>query len=148
MRLRRSLASALACLVLVVPAAALDETEKELERYRQMLKDDPWSNPAMLDADRGEALWKEKRGPKDASLEACDLGKGPGKVEGAFAELPRYFRDADRVMDLEIAARVVHGEAAGLRRTPTSSSGPTPRPTRPAPSSRRSPPTSPPSRAG
>ena len=101
MRLRRSLASALACLVLVVPAAALDETEKELERYRQMLKDDPWSNPAMLDADRGEALWKEKRGPKNASLEACDLGKGPGKVEGAFAELPRYFEDADRVMDLE-----------------------------------------------
>jgi sulfur-oxidizing protein SoxA len=101
MRLRRSLASALACLVLVVPAAALDETEKELERYRQMLKDDPWSNPAMLDADRGEALWKEKRGPKVSSLEACDLGKGPGKVEGVFAELPRYFADADRVMDLE-----------------------------------------------
>ena len=55
----------------------------------------------MLDADRGEALWKEKRGPKGASLEKCDLGKGPGKVEGAFAELPRYFGDADRVMDLE-----------------------------------------------
>jgi len=80
---------------------AQDATEKELERYRQMLKDDPWSNPALLDADRGEALWKEKRGPKAASLEACDLGKGAGKVEGAFAELPRYFGDADRVMDLE-----------------------------------------------
>ena len=66
-----------------------------------MLKDDPWSNPGMLDADRGEALWKEKRGPKTASLEQCDLGKGPGKVDGAFAELPRYFADADRVMDLE-----------------------------------------------
>ena len=25
----------------------------------------------------------------------------PGKVDGAFAELPRYFADADRVMDLE-----------------------------------------------
>ena len=23
------------------------------------------------------------------------VGKGPGKVEGAFAELPRYFADAD-----------------------------------------------------
>jgi L-cysteine S-thiosulfotransferase len=80
---------------------AQDATEKELERYRQMLKDDPWSNPGMLDADRGEALWTEKRGPKAASLEACDLGKGAGKVEGAFAELPRYFGDADRVMDLE-----------------------------------------------
>ena len=36
-----------------------------------------------------------------ATLEQCDLGKGPGKVEGAFAELPRYFADADRVMDVE-----------------------------------------------
>src|SRR5215813_11197231 len=81
--------------------AAEDATERELEKYRQMLKADPWSNPGMLDADRGEALWREQRGPKTASLEGCDLGKGPGKVEGAFAELPRYFADADRVMDLE-----------------------------------------------
>ena len=66
-----------------------------------MLKEDPWSNPGLLDADRGEALWKTARGPKNVSLEQCDLGKGPGKVEGAFAELPRYFADADRVMDVE-----------------------------------------------
>jgi len=38
------------------PARAQDDTERELERYRKMLADDPWSNPAMLDADRGEAL--------------------------------------------------------------------------------------------
>src|SRR5262245_42702246 len=81
--------------------AAEDATERELEKYRQMLKADPWSNPGMLDADRGEALWREPRGPNNASLEGCDLGKGPGKVEGAFAELPRYFADADKVMDLE-----------------------------------------------
>lgn len=86
-------------------AQAQDATEREVGRYRQMLKEDPWSNPGLLDADRGEALWKEKRGPKNASLEHCDLGKGPGKVEGAFAELPRYFKEADRVMDLE--ARLV-----------------------------------------
>ena len=76
-------------------------TEKGLERYRQMLKEDPWSNPGLLDVDRGEALWTSKRGPKNVSLEQCDLGKGPGKVDGAFAELPRYFADADKVMDLE-----------------------------------------------
>jgi sulfur-oxidizing protein SoxA len=81
--------------------AAEDATERELEKYRQMLKADPWSNPGLLDADHGEALWQEKRGPNQVSLEACDLGKGPGQVDGAFAELPRYFRDADRVMDLE-----------------------------------------------
>jgi sulfur-oxidizing protein SoxA len=105
MRLRWSLAPAVVAFALlfalVMPALAIDDTEKELEKYRQMLKADPWSNPGLLDADRGEALWKEKRGPKNASLESCDLGKGPDKVEGAFAELPRYFQEADRVMDLE-----------------------------------------------
>ena len=77
------------------------ETEKAIERYRQMLREDPWSNPGLLDSDRGEVLWKTARGPKNVTLEQCDLGKGPGKVEGAFAELPRYFKDADRVMDVE-----------------------------------------------
>jgi sulfur-oxidizing protein SoxA len=83
------------------PALAQDDTERSLEKYREMLKADPWSNPGLLEADRGEALWKEKRGPKSVSLEQCDLGKGAGKVEGAFAALPRYFKEADRVMDLE-----------------------------------------------
>ncbi len=78
-----------------------DETEKAIERYRQMLRQDPWSNPALLDADRGEDLWKAPRGPKNVSLERCDLGKGPGVVDGAFGELPRYFADAKKVMDVE-----------------------------------------------
>lgn len=91
--------------LLVVPAelrgAEPDAIDRGLEAFRAMLKADPWSNPAMLDADRGAALWKEKRGSRPASLERCDLGKGPGVVDGAFAELPRFFRDAGRVMDLE-----------------------------------------------
>lgn len=84
-------------------AGAQDDAavEKALEQYRKMMKDDPWSNPANLDVDRGEALWKTKAGPKGVSLEGCDLGKGAGKVDGAFAELPRYFADADQVMDAE-----------------------------------------------
>src|SRR5919205_420241 len=48
-----------------------------------------------------EALWKKRQGPKNVSLERCDLGKGPGVLKGAYAGLPRYFKDADRVMDLE-----------------------------------------------
>jgi sulfur-oxidizing protein SoxA len=101
-RLLAALALWLACIGPVAPARASDDaTERELEKYRQMLKADPWSNPGQLDADRGEALWREARGPNNASLEGCDLGKGPGRIEGAFAELPRYFKDADRVMDLE-----------------------------------------------
>src|SRR6266567_3260031 len=77
------------------------ETEKAIEKYRAMLREDPWSNPGLLDADRGEALWKTAAGPNKATLEQCDLGKGPGVVDGAFAELPRTFADAGKVMDLE-----------------------------------------------
>ena len=54
----------------------------------------------------GEAIWKKKQGPRNASLEACDLGQGPGVLKGAYAGLPRYFADAGRVMDLE--ARLLH----------------------------------------
>jgi sulfur-oxidizing protein SoxA len=77
------------------------ETEKAIEKYRAMLREDPWSNPGLLDADRGEALWKTARGPNKVTLEKCDLGKGPGVVDGAFAELPRWFDDAKQVMDVE-----------------------------------------------
>jgi sulfur-oxidizing protein SoxA len=74
-----------------------------IAEYRKMLED---GNPAELYEAKGEDLWKKKRGPKNASLEQCDLGKGPGAVKGAFVELPRYFADAGKVMDLE--TRLVH----------------------------------------
>jgi sulfur-oxidizing protein SoxA len=63
-------------------------------------------NPAELLVVRGEELWKTRRGPKNASLEQCDIGLGPGVVKGAYAQLPRYFADVDQVMDFE--ARLVH----------------------------------------
>ena len=77
-----------------------EETEKALEKYRQMLSD-PFSNPGYLAVDRGEELWSRKRGASNVSLESCDLGEGPGKLEGAFARLPRFFADAGKGMDLE-----------------------------------------------
>jgi L-cysteine S-thiosulfotransferase len=80
--------------------AADDASEKEIERYRAMISD-PMANPGYLNVDRGEELWSLKRGAKNASLERCDVGEGPGKLDGAYAKLPRYFQDADRVMDLE-----------------------------------------------
>ncbi len=95
-------AAALALIAFASLARAQDaDTEKAIEKYRQMLRQDPWSNPGLLDVDRGETLWTTPRGPQNVTLEQCDLGKGPGKVDGAFAELPRYFADAGRVMDLE-----------------------------------------------
>jgi L-cysteine S-thiosulfotransferase len=71
---------------------------EEIERYRAALAD---GNPAELWEARGEALWKEKRGPKNASLEKCDLGLGPGVVKGAYTVLPKYFADTGKVEDLE-----------------------------------------------
>lgn len=98
----RWLAAGLACLI-GGTAAAQDKTLDEIQRYRRMLQE---GNPAELVVARGEALWKEKRGPKNASLEQCDLGLGPGVVKGAYAQLPRYFQDVDAVMDAE--TRLVH----------------------------------------
>jgi sulfur-oxidizing protein SoxA len=71
---------------------------EEIERYRAALGD---GNPAELWEARGEAIWKARRGPKNASLERCDLGLGPGVVKGAYAQLPKYFPDTDKVEDLE-----------------------------------------------
>ena len=70
----------------------------EIAKYRAALQD---GNPAELWEARGEGLWKAPRGPKKASLEQCDLGLGPGVVKGAYARLPKYFADANRVQDLE-----------------------------------------------
>ncbi|MGB5773919.1 MAG: sulfur oxidation c-type cytochrome SoxA, partial [Sedimenticolaceae bacterium] len=63
----------------------------------QMMPD----NPAYWVAEEGEELFKTPRGPNNVSLEGCDFGKGPGVLEGAYVELPRYFEDTGKVMDLE-----------------------------------------------
>jgi sulfur-oxidizing protein SoxA len=89
---------ALALGSLATATLAQKSATESIEEYRAMLAD---GNPADLFEAKGEALWKQKRGPKNASLEACDLGKGPGVVKGAFVELPRYFADTQRVQDLE-----------------------------------------------
>jgi sulfur-oxidizing protein SoxA len=90
----------MACaLVLAGPAAvAQKSTADGIAEYRKMLED---GNPAELFEAKGEGLWKQKRGPRNASLEQCDLGKGPGQVKGAFVELPRWFDDTKKVQDLE-----------------------------------------------
>jgi L-cysteine S-thiosulfotransferase len=74
------------------------DTIREIERYRAMLAD---GNPAELNEARGEDLWNKPSGPKKAALNACDLGLGAGVVEGAAAQLPRYFKDVNKVQDLE-----------------------------------------------
>jgi sulfur-oxidizing protein SoxA len=94
---------ALAAAAALAAGAWAQDAAKEIERYREMIAE---GSPAELFELEGEALWKKPQGPKNASLEKCDLGRGPGVLKGAYATLPRYFRDADRVMDLE--TRLLH----------------------------------------
>jgi L-cysteine S-thiosulfotransferase len=79
-------------------ALAQGSTVDEIAKYRAALQD---GNPAELWEARGEDLWKQPRGPGKVSFERCDLGLGAGVVKGAYAQMPRYFADAGRVMDLE-----------------------------------------------
>ena len=84
-------------------SAAAQDAKKEIQRYQQMIAE---GSPVELFELEGEALWKKPQGARQASLEKCDLGLGAGVLKGAYARLPRYFKDADRVMDLE--TRLLH----------------------------------------
>ncbi|ACL71946.1 sulfur oxidation c-type cytochrome SoxA [Thioalkalivibrio sulfidiphilus] len=81
-----------------VDSAYLTQSEQNL----MMMAD----NPALWTMEDGKALFHTPRGPNNVSLESCDFGKGPGVLAGAYTELPRYFADTGRVMDLE--TRLVH----------------------------------------
>jgi sulfur-oxidizing protein SoxA len=98
---RRAIAVAIAIAALgaaIGAAFAQSSAVDEIAKYREALQE---GNPAELWEARGEDLWKTPHGPKQVSFATCDLGLGPGAVKGAYAQLPRYFSDAKRVMDLE-----------------------------------------------
>lgn len=78
--------------------AAQGQAPDPTAESREMMGDD---NPAVFWESRGEELWKTARGPKNANLTGCDLGLGKGLIAGAYAQLPRYFKDTGRVQDLE-----------------------------------------------
>ncbi|MBI3367081.1 MAG: sulfur oxidation c-type cytochrome SoxA [Burkholderiales bacterium] len=111
----------LACLAVLPLAASAQKTAAEaIAEYRKMLED---GNPAELFEAKGELLWKQARGPKNASLERCDLGLGPGVVKGAWVQLPRYFSDTHKVQDLEsrllTCMQTLQGfDAAEIAKTP------------------------------
>lgn len=119
MRIKTAVLLALAC-VATTAAIAQKSATQSIEEYRAMLAD---GNPSELFEAKGEDLWKQKRGPKNVSLEACDLGKGPGVVKGAFVELPRFFADTGKVQDLEsrivtCMERLQGFDAAEIAKTP------------------------------
>jgi L-cysteine S-thiosulfotransferase len=100
-------------LVLLFVIAPVSAQNDGLSVGRQMLAAD---NPGELWVERGERLFYATRGPKQTSLAQCDLGRGPGKVEGAYAQLPRYFEDTGRVQDLESRLMTCMVELQGFSR--------------------------------
>lgn len=108
---RALLAGALLGSCIAAWGQAAKSTADGIAEYRAMLAD---GNPADLFEAKGEGLWAQKRGPKNASLERCDLGQGPGVVKGAFVTLPRYFADTKRVQDLESRLLTCMSELQGL----------------------------------
>ena len=98
--IRRSLAvvAAVGCVLNAGEALSQGKPDDPLAVGRRMLAED---NPGELWIDQGKQLFHEKRGPKSVSLEQCDFGLGPGRLEGATTHLPRYFPDTDKVQDLE-----------------------------------------------
>jgi sulfur-oxidizing protein SoxA len=96
--IRATLGFGLYFLMSTVSAQSTPSATDSIAKYREMIAD---GNPAELYEAEGEELWKKAAGPKNATLEKCDLGLGPGVVKGAAAQLPRYFKDTNRVQDLE-----------------------------------------------
>lgn len=109
-KLRGGLAAvAVLCLASTVHAQGGDP----LAVGRQMLAED---NPGDLWIERGKTLFYQKSGPRNASLEQCDFGLGPGKLEGATTRLPRYFPDTDKVQDLESRLLTCMVQLQGFKR--------------------------------
>jgi L-cysteine S-thiosulfotransferase len=116
--------AALAFMAAAISPALADDKDIFAE-YHAMFGDD---NPAELVLMQGEGLWAAAAGPKQAALSSCDLGLGAGVVKGAYAQLPRYFSDADRVMDLELRLlfcmeRIQGRDTTALRNKPYSEQG-------------------------
>jgi L-cysteine S-thiosulfotransferase len=101
------------CVVAFGDDAQDARAREEINKYREMLQD---GNPAELSEARGVELWATPTGPRHATLEQCDLGMGPGKVDGAYARLPRYFADTRQVQDVESRLVTCMMDLQGLTR--------------------------------
>jgi sulfur-oxidizing protein SoxA len=107
----KKIALAVGLVSLSIIAFAQKSSTDSIAEYRQMLQD---GNPADLFEAKGEGLWTQKRGPKNASLEKCDLGKGPGVFKGVWVELPRFFADTGPRARLGVTLAHLHARVARL----------------------------------
>lgn len=98
--LKTSRAAMTLAVLLVIPGLGMAQEMVNANEYRAALQD-KFANPGTMVTDQGETLFKAPRGPNNVSLEKCDFGLGAGKLKGAYAQLPRYFKDSNKVEDLE-----------------------------------------------
>lgn len=61
---------------------------------------DEFANPMSLWISRGEAVWREPRGPQQKSCASCH-GEAPGSMKGVTARYPRYDEQLRRVVNVE-----------------------------------------------
>ena len=78
-------------------ANAFEEAQKQRELFIQTAG----ILPGELFAFEGEEYFYTPRGPNEVTMEDCDFGLGPGVLEGAYAQMPRYFEDSDMVEDAD-----------------------------------------------
>lgn len=90
---------------LISLGSSAQKIDPAVAAYRAALADKD-GNPGLLIIDQGESLFKASAGPKKVSLDKCDFGLGPGVIKGAYAQMPRYMADTNRVEDLE--TRLLH----------------------------------------
>ncbi|WP_299428204.1 sulfur oxidation c-type cytochrome SoxA [uncultured Meiothermus sp.] len=106
----------LALFSLLVLAQEEGDPAKEAEKQKkQLLEQSGGILPSDLYVVQGEELFKARRGPRNASLENCDFGRGLGRLEGVVGRLPRYFFDTRRVEDLDSRIRSCMVRLQGFR---------------------------------
>lgn len=81
-----------------MPFAGHASDDAKFDEYRASLEE---GNPGEFWIDDGKKLFEQKNGPKQVSLEKCDFGKGPGVLDGVYANMPRFFADTNKVETLE-----------------------------------------------
>lgn len=104
--MKRLTYTVLACILsAAITDAIAQKSDPAVAAYRAALADKD-GNPGLLIIDKGEKLYKTAAGPKKTNLERCDFGLGPGVIKGAYAQMPRFMIDTNRVEDLE--TRLLH----------------------------------------
>ncbi len=98
MRAKRVAIAALAA-ALCAPIVFGQNAADEIEKYRAGAAGRQ-SGRAVGSA-RRRRCGSSRAGRRRSRSSSATSGSGPGVVKGAYAQMPRYFADADRVMDLE-----------------------------------------------